>query len=368
MATTVINSFNIFIDSGRCISSQSKGDDMHLSLGEMGGISCADNQFLRLTLQDFNMVKNSTNVNRHNNTFRVIINNNLVTDSSGAPSALDNRNFKNIHDVAYNFANKFMAAVIQEVGGGITGAVSELTPASNDNVHGNTDNIISFKVTFSATVPHTPIIQFHIDDGDSYELLGGDKITKELEILGLGNTILNNQRPSINVVASTTTNNNDTLTVTCKYPAQRFTEEHIYLRTDLPSTNLQTESYASQNDDSRSNHIGPSRILGKIPISSSVCQFHTETGNEYTINLKQKNFTMMRLHLTDSHGRTLPYVDGAVTRGNFNFKCTIKVDTMQHLGQQNNQLQTDHPQKSVSARFGSTPLEYLDYGGVRTNR
>ena len=156
--------------------------------------------------------------------------------------------------------------------------------------------------------------------------------------------------------------------MTCKYPAQRFTEEHIYLRTDLPSTNLQTESYASQNDDSRSNHIGPSRILGKIPISSSVCQFHTETGNEYTINLKQKNFTMMRLHLTDSHGRTLPYVDGAVTRGNFNFKCTIKVDTMQHLGQQNNQLQTDHPQKSVSARFGSTPLEYLDYGGVRTNR
>lgn len=368
MATTVINSFNIFIDSGRCISSQSKGDDMHLSLGEMGGISCADNQFLRLTLQDFNMVKNFTNVNRSNNTFRVIINNNLVTDSNGAPSALDNRNFKNIYDVANNFANKFKAAVIQAVAptvaGGITGAITELTPTNDDNVHGNTDNIISFKVTFSATVPHLPIIQFHIDDGDSYELLGGDKITKELDSDPL------NPIPSINVAASTTNNANpnDTLTVTCKYAAQRFTEEHIYLRTDLPSTNLQTESYASQNDDSRSNHIGPSRILGKIPIKSSVCQFHTETGNEYTINLKQKNFTMMRLHLTDSHGRTLPYVDGAVTRGNFNFKCTIKVDTMQHLGQQNNQLQTDHPQKSVSARFGSTPLEYLDYGGVRTNR
>jgi len=157
--------------------------------------------------------------------------------------------------------------------------------------------------------------------------------------------------------------------VTCRYPGQRFTEEHVYLRTDIPSTNLQTESYNSGNTDSNSNHIAPSRILGKIPIFDDVCHFHTSTGNEYTLNLKQKNFTMMRLHLTDSHGRILPYEDPEhVTKGNFNFKCTIKVETMQHLGQQNNQLQTDRPQKTVSARFGSAPLEYLDYGAPRQNR
>ena len=57
MSTAIVNSFNIFVDSGRCITSQSTGDDIHLPLSETP-IHCADNQFLRLTLQDFNMVKN----------------------------------------------------------------------------------------------------------------------------------------------------------------------------------------------------------------------------------------------------------------------------------------------------------------------
>jgi hypothetical protein len=194
-------------------------------------------------------------------------------------------------------------------------------------------------------------------DGDIYELLGGDKITDPTDMT-----------PSIS--CSVNASNSKLLEFRCHYPAQRFTEEHVYLRSDLPSTNLHTESYDAQNHDLKSNHISPSRILGKIPIHSEGCFFHTATGNEYTLNLKQKNFTMMRLHLTDSHGRPLPVQDyeNARTKGNFNFKCTIKVETMQHLGQQNNQLQTDKPQKSVSARFGSAPLEYLDYGGVKQNR
>ena len=128
---------------------------------------------------------------------------------------------------------------------------------------------------------------------------------------------------------------------------------------------------ARDNTDSNNGiHIAPSRILGKIPIGETVCQFHTSTGNEYTINLKQKNFTMMQLFLTDTHGRDLPVANraDAITKGNLNFKCTIKVETMQHIGMQNNQLQTEKPQKTVPPRFGTQPLDYLDYGGVKVNR
>lgn len=357
MATTVVNSFNIFVDSGRCISSQSRGDNLHLPLSETP-ISCADNQFLRISLQDFNMVKPFTNVHRHNSMFRVFGKPLLGDDVEPQQGFLDHKNYKNVYKLAENFADKFAGCIKSAIDGPNVVETRILSP-SDDDVP--TNNVISFTIIFDRTITFDPIIQFRIEDGDIYKLLGGDKITNTND----------DTTESVTCVRSTTNFEvNNTLTVTCNYPAQLFTEEHVYLRTDLPSTNLHTESYNVRNSDSASNHIGPSRILGKIPIGDTVCQFHTSTGNEYTLNLKQKNFTMMQLHLTDSHGRLLPvdhYIP-ASTLGNFNFKCTIKVETMQHIGQQNNQLQTDKPQKSVSARFGSSPLEYLDYGAPRQNR
>jgi len=356
MSTAVVNAFNIFVDSGRYLTSQSTGDNIHLPLSDTP-ISCADNQYLRLTLQDFNMNKNFPNVNSNNSVFRIVYN--------GTPTStnLTHKNYKNVLDIATDFADVFAAAVVTAQAGGLTATTKTIiSPPAKSSAYGNTDNVISFSIVFSATIAHNPVIQFRITDGDIYELLGGDKITDTADLT----------TASVTCVQSTTTNSNDTLTVTCKYPAQRFTEEHVYLRTDLPSTNLETMSYnARDNTDSNNGiHIAPSRILGKIPIGETVCQFHTSTGNEYTINLKQKNFTMMQLFLTDTHGRDLPVANraDAITKGNFNFKCTIKVETMQHIGMQNNQLQTEKPQKTVPPRFGTQPLDYLDYGGVRVNR
>jgi len=356
MSTAVVNAFNIFVDSGRYLTSQSTGDNIHLPLSDTP-ISCADNQYLRLTLQDFNMNRNFSHVNSNNSVFRIMY------DGAPTPTNLTNKNYKNVFDIATEFADKFGKAVISAQGGGLEADTTNiLSPPADSDEFGNTDNIISFRIKFSATIQHNPVIQFRITDGDIYELLGGDKITNANDTT----------TASVTCTQTETNKENDTLTVTCKYPAQRFTEEHVYLRTDLPSTNLETMSYNARDntDINNSIHIAPSRILGKIPIGETVCQFHTSTGNEYTINLKQKNFTMMQLFLTDSHGRDLPVANraGAITKGNFYFKCTIKVETMQHIGAQNNQLQTEKPQKTVPARFGTQPLDYLDYGGVKVNR
>jgi len=369
MATTVVNSFNIFVDTGRCTSSQSRGDDIHLPLSETP-ISCADNQFLKLTLQDFNMFKNFPNVNNNNSIFRVV--------APGQPAqganphnfqlvSLPQQNYKNVTDVASAFAASVITAVVALYPGVTEGTPGVVSPAALATDEGNTDNIIKFQIDFTAnntfgnfTEENKPIIQFRVVDGDTYELLGGDKITDTTDIT----------TSSITCELVAGAGNEKKLDFTCRYPAQRATEQHVYLRSDLPSTNLHTESYDARNSDDKSTHVSPSRILGKIPISNDGCFFHTETGNEYTLNLKQKNFTMMRLFLTDSHGRQLPVqsYEKAGTVGNFSFKCTVKVEIVQHLGQQNNQLQTERPQKSVSARFGTAPLEYLDYGGVRKNR
>ena len=353
MSTAIVNSFNIFVDSGRCINSQSAGDDIHLPLSETP-IHCADNQFLRLTLQDFNMVKNFTNVNKYNSQFTVI-----EPDGSLNEHNLDFKNYKNIHDVADEFSSKLATAC------GATVTAGSLIPVSGTNAHGNSDNVIKFELTFAnnQTIGQDEkIIQFRIKNGDIYELLGGNKI-------------LPGDTTTKSIDYDICSNDLKKVTIQCYYPAQRFTEEHVYLRTDLPSTNLETMSYsAGSSDDNNSVHINNSRILGKVPITDNVCQFHTSTGNEYSVHLKQKNFTMMNLKLTDSHGRYIPAIEKGsgdlqpTKKGNFNFKCTIKCEIVQNMGGHNNHLQTKHPEKTVSARFGTEPLPYFDYGGNRKNR
>lgn len=363
MSTAIVNSFNIFVDSGRCITSQSTGDDIHLLLSQTP-IHCADNQSLRLTLQDFNMVKNFTNVNEYNSRFLVKFHDGLNEGDVN----LDHQNYSNVHDVANNFA-KVLANKLKVRNNNTAPAITNVTPVATSTAHGNTDNIISFDLTFSVDqgVLDQVYIKFPIEYGDTYELLGGLKIVE--------GDITTAQSVEY-FIDPLSTGNKKLVKVTCYFPAQRFTEEHIYLRTDLPSTNLETMSYSAKNsDDNNAVHINNSRILGKVPITDNVCQFHTSTGNEYSVHLKQKNFTMMNLKLTDSHGRKIPVIypngmtrDTALKKGNFNFKCTIKCEIVQNMGGHNNHLQTEHPQKTVSARFGTEPLPYFDYGGNRKNR
>ena len=94
----------------------------------------------------------------------------------------------------------------------------------------------------------------------------------------------------------------------------------------------------------------------------------------------------MRLYLTDSHGRPIPenvqrqYPDfvplvpansagdpnptpvNQSTLGNRSFECVIKVDIVQYMGGQNNVLQSAPVAYTVPARFGTEPLNKLNYG------
>jgi len=346
MATAIVNDFNIFVDSGRYRTTSSKGDDIHVPLAQTP-ISCHDNQHLKLTLQDFNMVKNFSNVNVNNNTFS------MAFQSTGNPTvvSLTEQNYRTIHDLAVEFSNKVGEKFTEQ--GYQNVAVQLNAPLANTDKFGNTDNIIKFTIETTTTISNKIPIFFDVNQGDAYELLGGN--------------LSENPRTAedeIGVLAA----NGLSMTYECPYPAQRFTEEHVYLRTDLPSTNLETMGYSSGSTDGHSTHMNSSRILGKIPIKDSIVSFHTQTGNEYTISLKQKNFTMMRLHLTDSHGRELPFKSDTKKRSNLNFKCTIKVEIVQYLQPQNHQLKTERPEKTVPARFGTAPLDYFEYGAPRKNR
>lgn len=405
MATEVVNSYNIYVDSERCLSQSSKGDNIMLALNQTP-ITCADNQYIRLTLQSFSMYKSFTNVNPNNNVFRVSgtftsppAPNPAIAD---VPCYMKCQDYQGRNEMGENFATVLANNLATFTGVPLAtaylfnpsldtgGAAPPPVWGSNNEgvwppIAGRpTDNIIQFYIVFSGAHGITDLqIRSKISDGDNFELLGGDRIydtdpaNKSSVFIDLA--------PDLSAWSTPPAAANVIL-VQCKYNSQLSTQQNVYLRTDLNTTNIQTESFNSENTDIKNaNQLSSSRILGKLVIDNEFINYTTGTQMEYFINLTTKQVTMMRLFLTDSHGRPIPqnvlYTESTdpgppvvpgnsflnvpveqATLGNRSFECVIKVDIVQYMGGQNGVLNSRPPVKTVPARFGTEPLNEFDYG------
>lgn len=392
MATEVVNSYNIYVDTERNISQTSTGQDVMLALSQTP-ITCADNQFIRLTLQSFSMYKSFTNVNINNNLFR--INGDFGAGTAPAPTAsdfavyLDDKNWIEPNLLGGEFATQLSGALAYLSGIALGPTPISLpqsitTAGNNPTDNGNNDGIISFVINFNAPHQITNLaVQFKISDGDIFELLGGDRIYPTDP--ATTSSIFLDVAPDFGAGPQ-----NDKILVRCKYNCQLSTQQNVYLRTDINNTNIQTESFNAGNTDNRlATNLSSSRILAKLVIDNEFINYTTGTQMEYFINLTTKQITFLRLYLTDSHGRSIPenvlrqypartganaYVPianpGAPnptpvnqnTLGNRSFECVVKVDILQYMGGQNNTLKAPPPAKTVPARFGTEPLNYFDYG------
>ena len=63
---TLVNSYNLFLDTERNLSPDSNGDNIYLPLGQTP-ITCGSDEFIRITLQEFTMNKSWYNINSSNN-------------------------------------------------------------------------------------------------------------------------------------------------------------------------------------------------------------------------------------------------------------------------------------------------------------
>ena len=68
--SNLVNSFNMFVDSDRFISSDSQTDNIIIPL-QNTPITCGSDQSIRISLQQFDMYKNWTYVNAYNNVIRL---------------------------------------------------------------------------------------------------------------------------------------------------------------------------------------------------------------------------------------------------------------------------------------------------------
>ena len=325
MAENIVNTYNLYIDTSRGHSADSQGDNFNLNLGH-AGIVCEEGQYIRLTLNNFSMHKNFTDINDSNNKFRIQL---TKGGTKTNDATLTKRNNTTLNALADDFADKMARAI--ETAATLTAnsiTIGNVTPSSTTSVGGDSDHIISFTLTLPNSHGITaPKCFFFLEDGDSYEILGGDRIEDK-----------NAANPDSSITMALDTN---TITVTCKYPAQRQTIEHVYLRClGVPNTSIETIGLLNPAETHRADTTD-SDILAKIPVDVEYCNYDAQSGREYFMNVRQKVITNLRLRLTDRHNRFLGRefnqsgntASGTGTLqsvlGNLSFSAVIRVDVVQ---------------------------------------
>jgi hypothetical protein len=338
---SVVNSYNLFVDTARGRNPQSTGDDTTISLND-SQVVAGIGQYIRLNLIDFSMYNDLWGVDANNNKLR-------VSDSTtNVTAVIAPGNYTALSELAAAFAEACRAAAQTLAGGTVTIGAGSVVPAS---ATGYNNGLLGFQLSFSTAVPAGFTISCPSFLGDAYALLGANR----------------DSTPGFQITVGATRAG-----VLGLYPAQLTTLSNIYLRTDLPSTNIQTQSLGSP-----APNIGaaqPSTILARIPVSNNKIRYFAQTGREFFMNLSQKTLSGMRLYLTDesnrplgrdflSLGSTSQTAAGIgraqSTLGNLAFNCTLRIDIVQ--GRQVNELNTPLPKQSVPGRF-STILNHQDFG------
>ena len=114
----ITSSYNLFVDSSTGHNAQTKGDDYIVNLQD-AGVHAGEGEHIRMSLSNFSMAKNFTDVNENNNEFILGMQNQNPAHGIDAIVKLDNRNYTSVTDLATNFADKIGAQMLA-AGHGLT--------------------------------------------------------------------------------------------------------------------------------------------------------------------------------------------------------------------------------------------------------
>ena len=106
----ITSSYNLFVDSSTGHNAQTKGDDYIVNLQD-AGVHAGEGEHIRMSLTNFSMAKNFTDVNDNNNEFRLKTVNSNPANSIDAVVKLDKRNYTSVTDIATNFADKVQGLI-----------------------------------------------------------------------------------------------------------------------------------------------------------------------------------------------------------------------------------------------------------------
>ncbi len=331
----IVESYNLFLNSDDNVRN---GQSYDFEFGNNTVMTRNKDQYIRLTLLNFNMYKNWTDVNLNNS--RLI----LTQGGTKAVFSLTEQNYSTIHDVANDLANKLVDVFGAFGAGTRTGTV--VAPSASTSITGTTNNVIIVEIECSGG--HN-VTQNEIDNGlfqinaviDANQIAGlADPITGAAPpggadvglLLGIDRLPASSTQQSFII----TRNSANKMTFTCRYPAQRSTEPNVYMRINPAPQIYASEAFQKVLENGGSNKLNPAAILAEIQIDTEFVQYRPTSDKEYFVNLYQNALAHFQINLTDSRNRAIPFTGNQLTTGNRFFTATLRVDIVQDVayGQQ----------------------------------
>ncbi len=241
---------------------------------------------------------------------------------------IPNKNYARLGEITETFAEQVRAGLLtiaQANGSSASVAtVVDPLPGNTEAITATGDRIMSFSVSFNAAHGVTSFaVLCNPTDGETYRILGGDRIE------GGGTTSL-----------TCTVTNSTTLKVQALHPMQRTSEHHVFLRTDIHSTNIESAALSQATGPYNAHTLG-SNILAMLPIDVENVSFESQTATEYTMLLTTRQLSAIKLYLTDSKNRPLGRIahsgsktaagtgTAQSTLGNLSFRAMIRIDVIQ---------------------------------------
>ncbi len=382
----VVNTYNLFIDSGKSSvigDGASTGDNYLVHLGD-NAITADDGEIIRLSLVNFNMFNNIYMVNNNNCKFRVT--SDIGSTIRATEVNIPRKNYKTIGDMATQFATVMRDAILAQIqagGSSATTSTNTVTPDSTLGLHATDDRLISVLMEFDASHGISAgnlFIQCFREVGDSFALLGANGIDGS----STGDNTTDNSF-KVSVTGATS------ILVEGFYPAQRMTDPNVYVRVQSNSNGIESivlsDPIGNTTTGRYDGEIINSNILAKIHRDVEFITFETGSSDEYFVNLQQRKLSSLRIFLTDSRNRPLgrPFnsptlgegtasgLEDSATgvfeskkqnqTGNLFFDAVIKVEIIKVSVPKT--LDTIPPQPPLPARETQSVLTWSDYGRPR---
>ena len=347
----VVKSFNIFVDTDRGRHTGScTADDYELNLSRVN-IDAGKNQHIRLTVQNFSMFKNFTNVNQNNNKFRLV-----ATNTAGA-RLLDE--IVEIPRRDYDDRASLALALSIAIRGRLD-TIGGVTTSNGNTANNIVDDTKEINLLIDLAAGHALGNVFVLSPdtangalNDNASLLGNKK--GHDENLNVPNPINQAIIDQLRDEGAPSVVANNQLAIKFPFPCQLQTEQFVYLRTNLGNSNLETSSLGRVTSPITDAHH--SDILGRFTIASQeFVQFNSPNNNEYFIDIKQNHLQGIKLRLTNSHNLPLPQIVDQNKRGNLSFTCVLRCDIIQNrdiMPSFSKPFQPEHP-----ARFDKVYNKY----------
>ena len=352
---TIVESYNLFLNSDEFVYD---GQNYDFQFGTNGVKTRDQSQYIRLTLLNFNMYKNWTDVNSYNQTLVLRTN----AGNTNFPVEIEALNYASLHDLGINLTTAFVTTMntpaFQAVyaWGTVSGVLN--APAAGTGITGTTDNI--FDMTFTTTNPHgspsTITGDFNVQAVIDPENIPGGAPANTAPGADVGNLVGINRSFANDLVTNVVITYPTATTINMRflYPAQRSTEPNVYIRANPTPQVFASAAFEAPATAITQNALNPSNIIAEIKIDAEFVQYEPTSDKHYFANMYQKSLNHLQLRLTDSRNRPIPFTNiDQLFRGNRFFTAVFRIDIVEAVayGEIDNKNLIQEAVKSVSARF-----------------